>query len=312
MGLNKAAKILFTISFLAISIFLACDFAFSAEQSGDIDINLTVPTISGGGGGGSSDAIFPVISDVASTVNYTTGTVSWVATDNILVQNCTFDYGQTEMYGYSVVPDINISAYSAGLSGLATGTTYYYIIGCSDTSGNFVSATGTLTTLSPGFTNRLFVVAKPEKRVPKTGGNYAANASLLFYNAVTKELVHTMAISINDAGTSTVQDTAIPTGNFEVVLKGESHLAKRIVGVSIENGFDTTLDFTEAGAFYLLAGDVQGTGLKDNFVDILDISAEDIKFNSHDLVFDLNRDGIVDVLDMSAVLVNYNKDGDPM
>lgn len=311
MRLNKVGKILFVASFLAISIFLVYDFAISAEQSGDININMTVPTI-GGGGGGSSDSISPVISDIVSTVDYTTGTVSWTATDNILVQNCTFDYGQTEMYGFSVIPDVNVSSYSVGLSGLATGTTYYYIISCYDTSGNSVNATGTLTTLSPGFINRLFIVAKPEKRVPKTGGNYAANASLLFYDAVTKVLAHSMAISINDAGTSTIQDTAIPTGNFEVVLKGESHLAKRIVGVSIENGYDTTLDFTEVGVFYLLAGDVQGTGLKDNFVDILDISAEDIKFNSHDLIFDLNRDGIVDVLDMSAVLVNYNKNGDPM
>jgi hypothetical protein len=311
MKIDKTIKVLFVVSLLAVSVFLVSDFAFSAEQSGNIYINMTVPTI-GGGGGGSTDTIFPVISDVTSTVNYTTSTVSWVATDNTLVQNCTFDYGQTEMYGYAAMPDINISTYSVGLTGLATGTTYYYVISCYDPSSNGVSATGTFTTLSPGFINRLFVIAKPEKRVPKIGGNNAVNATLLFYNSVTKALVHTKDIFINDAGTSTVQDAAIPTGNFEVVFKGESHLAKRIVGVSIENGYDTTLDFTEAGDFYLLAGDVQGTGLKDNFVDILDISAEDIKFNSHDLVFDLNRDGIVDVLDMSAVLVNYNKGGDPM
>ena len=88
------------------------------------------------------------------------------------------------------------------------------------------------------------------------------------------------------------------------------------MGVNIVNGQDLTLDFTDNGQFELLAGDVAGTdiapGLKDNFVDILDVSAEDVKFNSQDLIMDLNRDGIVDVLDVSVLLVNFNKAGDGM
>lgn len=302
----------FTIAIIfAFGIFLASDFAFSANQSGNINVHMTVPS-TGGGGGSASDSIPPNISDVTTAPGYTTGTVGWIATDNIMVQNCAFDYGPTEMYGYSAPPIIATTNYTVDMSSLATGTTYYFLIRCYDPSGNSATATGTLTTLSPGFNNRLLIVAKPEKRVPKTGGNFSTNASLRLFNPVTKELVKTLAISINDAGTSTIQDATIPTGNFEAVFKGESHLAKRIISVDIENGHDTTLDFTEANTFLLLAGDVQGIGLKDNFVDILDISAEDIKFNSHDLVFDLNRDGIVDVLDMSAVLVNYNKKGDPI
>ena len=72
------------------------------------------------------------------------------------------------------------------------------------------------------------------------------------------------------------------------------------------------LDFTNGGSYELYAGDVQGFGLKDNLIDVLDISMTDSKFNSANEDADLNRDGVVDVLDMSIVLVNYGKQGDPL
>jgi len=204
------------------------------------------------------------------------------------------------------------SSFSVDLTGLSTGTIYYYLITCVDTDTNASTVSGTSTTLSALFLNNLIILGQPEKRVPKTGGNLSLDSTVLFYNPVTHALVHTVNATLNNSGSSTVYDPSLPTGNFDAALKGQSHLAKKIINVNIVNGSDATLDFTESGAFYLLAGDVQGAGLKDNFVDILDISAVDIRFNSTDLEADLNRDGIVDVLDMSIVLVNYNKPGDPI
>lgn len=301
------------IFFLAIfyGCFILFDFVSTESQNQDLNVYLTVPS-SGGGGGGTGDSVVPIISDINVAVDYTTGTVSWVATDETQLANCSFDYGLTELYGSTIWPDQTSSDFFVDLNGLTTGTLYYFMIHCMDMSSNSATATGTLTTLSPEFFRNLIITAKPEKRISKIGGNYQANAFLLLYDSVTKELQNTIEVNLDYSGTTTIQVEDVLTGNYEAVLKTESHLAKRIIGVSVVNDFDTVLDFTDADVFYLLAGDVQGTGLKDNFVDILDISATDINFNSVDPIFDLNRDDIVDVLDMSAVLVNYNKAGDPI
>jgi hypothetical protein len=297
----------------SIIIFIGCfavyDFVKSDNQN--VNVYLTVPS-SGGGGGATVDSIPPVISDIVVNPNYTTGTVLWTATDETELASCSFDYGLTELYGWSAVPLQVDSGFTANLFGLTTGTLYYFMIHCIDMGGNSTIATGTLATLSPEFYRNLVIVAKPEKRIYKIGGNYQANAFLLLYDGVTKIVQHIIEVNLDQSGTTTVQVEDVLTGNYEAILKTESHLAKRIIGISIENNFDPILDFTEVNSFYLLAGDVQGEGLKDNFVDILDISATDIKFNSNHPVFDLNRDNIVDVLDMSAVLVNYNKQGDPI
>ena len=108
--------------------------------------------------------------------------------------------------------------------------------------------------------------------------------------------------------------------NMSVFIKGRSHLAKKITGINIGEATENIiLNFTDSseleswGSYYLSAGDVQGDwpGLKDNFVDVLDISAVDVKFNQlDDLDADLNKDGVVDVLDVAVILTNLNNQGD--
>ncbi len=312
MNFSRLTNYLVVTVLMIGGCFVFYNLAFTATEGGNINVQMTVPTTGGGGGGTviPPDSTGPTITDVTSTIGYTTGTVSWTAIDASSVQNCYFDYGLTELFGLSLAPLQIGDNYSVQFSGLASGTPYYYKITCLDNYSNTTMATGTVVTLSAGFQKKLYIQAKPEKRVPKTNGNWGLNATLLLYNSVTKDLIYWKNIVVSNTGTSTLQDFAIPTGNFEAVLKGESHLAKKIINVTISNVDDTTLDFTESNVFYLLAGDVQGTGLKDNFVDILDISAIDIQFNSTEQVFDINRDDIVDVLDTSAVLVNYNLGGD--
>jgi hypothetical protein len=306
---KRLSNIFIIIGVLTVGCLFVFDMANTASQSGDINVQMTVP--SGPlGGGGASDHVLPEITNVSSTVSYTTATVSWTATDNTGVQYCNFDYGLSGAYGSSAFPLAIGSEYSVDLSGLATGTLYYFSIHCVDTAFNGATVIGTFFTLSPGFNNKLFLIAKPEKRVYKAGGNLSMDSILYLYHPVTKALAFSTAAVFSDAGSSTVQNGAIPTGNFEAVLKGQAHLAKKIINVSIQNGLDSTLDFSDGGSFYLLAGDVRRAGGGDNFIDILDVSAEDIKFNSHERLYDLNYDGIIDVLDMSIILVNYNRMGD--
>jgi hypothetical protein len=316
MNFRLGAKILFIAAILIGGCLVVRVAVFSATSQ-DLDVSLQVTTTTEpevpeepGGGGTLPDTTSPVISDVTSTVNFTTSTVSWTAVDESTIQSCSFYYGETTAYGSSATVENSLSTYHVDLSGLTEGTDYYFLISCLDSSGNPGSATGFFSTLSSAFQNSLIIIAKQEKRVPKTGGNYDMDAFLLLYNPTTEALVYSRALTFDGTGSTTLTDASIPTGNYDAVIKGETHLAKRIINVDIVNGVDVTLDFTLSNTFYLYTGDVQGTGLKDNFVDILDVSKENVEFGSGVKVFDLNRDGAADVLDISAVLTNFNMSGD--
>lgn len=309
-------KVLFILILFVVGIGLVIgNIVYSASESGNINVQMTVPSDVPPvppSGGGNTDSIPPEISGVGVNPGFTTSTISWTAIDNDIVTVCYFDYGLTELYGMTAVPAVAVDgqSYTVDLTELSTSTLYFYKITCFDASANSAVYTDFFNTLTDGFIGQLTIKARPEKRVQKIGGNLFLNGILLIIHPVSKNVIFTKNISLNNVGTSTINDLSIPIGNFEAVFKGESHLAKRIINVNIDNSFDNLLDFTNTDSYNLLAGDVQGEGLKDNFIDILDISAIDINFNSNLPIFDLNRDGIVDVLDMSMVIVNYNKAGD--
>jgi hypothetical protein len=317
MSLKSKIKLLSVIVILIGGCFIARAKVFTYSVGQDIDVYLRVtsgtePEEPPGGGGGYTDTNPPVISNVTSTVNFTTSTVSWTAVDENPILNCTLYYGETTAYGNSATVAGSGSSFYAGLSGLTMGTDYYFLISCLDTYGNPGTATGMFSTLASEYKNNLIILAKQEKRVPKSGGNYDMGATLRLYDSTTKVLAYSADLSFGATGSTTISGGGIPVGTYDAMLKGEAHLAKRIINVNIVNGSNTILDFTQANTFYLYTGDVQGTGLKDNFVDILDVSKEDVEFNSGIKVFDLNRDGAVDVLDISAVLTNFNMRGDAL
>jgi len=167
----------------------------------------------------------------------------------------------------------------------------------------------------------LTVLARPEKRYLSEGDNYGTEAKLLMYDPIGNRITSTETIVLDDTGTFHKSDVQMLKGTgFETYLKGRSHLAKKLTGINVDEGSVLEFNFTEGssgefGLFRLLAGDVQGVwpGLKDNFVDILDVSAVDARFNqTTDVDADLNKDGIVDVLDMSTVLSNFNTAGEPI
>ena len=307
---SKPIYCLTLVLFIFGGVFGYGDFARTDQSQGTVDVTFTVPQHGGGGGGEIGGNTAPIISDVTTTVFATAAAVSWSATDDKGIANVSFLYGPDLNYGSS---GSVTEAYRAELTGLTPNTLYYFRITVVDVYGLLADYLGTFQTLSNDFAGALTVVAKPEKRVPKAGGNLALPSTLIFYNPAVSQVVATVNVDLSASGTTRLTGLQIPVGNnFEVTLKGQSHLAKKITGVNLTVGQEATLDFTDGGHFDLLAGDVQGSGLKDNFVDILDISAVDARFNSGDSDADLNRDGIVDVLDMSATLVNYNKGGDPL
>lgn len=286
-------------------------------------------------GGPGADVAPPVISNVSSNPGYTTSSVSWKAEDNVGVSACTFNYGLDNNYGQSAVP---ITAdglnFSVNLSGLTQGMPYYFSISCRDAANNSAAAAGNFTTLTtelPVITTNLTVKAKPEKRVDKAGGNYAFIGTLLLYNPANQRIVYEVSVQFSAAGIATLTNVSVPSGSaLHAYLKGESHLAKKITGVdivpTIVPGQANVLDFTDSDSFYLLAGDLAGnieaggaTGdllsflqsvNRDDFVDILDISAVVARFNNGESDRgNLNGDTIVDAQDISMVLSNWNKKG---
>lgn len=165
------------------------------------------------------------------------------------------------------------------------------------------------------------VLARPEKRFLAAGDNYDLDSILLIYDPATGNVLANKTLTTDTAGRGEVNAVELPAGNnYVAFLKGRSHLARKLTGIDISNGATVELNFTGAtsGAFgteRLFAGDVQGAwpGLKNNFVNILDVSAVDSRFNqllNRDA--DLNDDAIVDVLDMSMTLVNFNRGGEAL
>lgn len=291
-----------------VGLFGLADFVYGDTKTGDINIQMLVVEPPGEPGPGAGDSA-PVISNVTSTPSATSSATTWTITDDNGLSSVIFSYGMD--LAYSSTSSI-IGTYGVNLTGLTPDTVYYFRILVVDIASNIAQYTGSFTTLADKVKS-LKIIAKPEKRVFKPGGNLDLDVTVLFYDPAIEQVVHMLNTSLDKSGSSTLYQLVMPTGNnLQVILKGQSHLAKKIVGVNIANGQDIILDFTDGGYFELLAGDVQGTGLKDNFIDILDLAAEDVKFNANYLNEDLNRDGIVDVLDLSIILVNYNQQGDPI
>ncbi len=309
--MRNGFKKLLTIVLLLTGLFSFSSFVYGSSESGIVIVQMSVPepiTEPGDPDPGAGDSA-PVISNVVSTTAATSANVTWIITDDHGLNSVTFNYSTDLSYGLTTT---TVGTYQVNLTGLAQDTVYYFKITAIDIATNITVYVGSFKTSSDSVKS-IKIYAKPEKRVAKTGGNLDLDATVLFYNPATAHVIHTLNILLDKTGSTTLYNVIMPNGTgLQAILKGQSHLARKIIGVNILNGQNIVLDFTESGSTELLAGDVQGTGLKDNFVDILDVSAEDVNYNNTGLNEDLNRDGIVDVLDMSITLVNFNKAGIPI
>lgn len=310
--MNNRFKKLITIVLLLTGLFSFSNFVYGSSQSTDsINVEMTVPepaTEPGDPDPEASDSA-PVIFNVVTTTVITSAMVTWTVTDDIGLSSVIFNYSADMSYGLTTS---TVGIYQVNLLNLTQDTVYYFKITATDIATNVTEYVGWFKTSSDSVKS-IKIYAKPEKRVVKSGGNLALDATVIFYDPITAHVIHTLNVSLDKTGSTTLYNVIMPNGTgLHAILKGQSHLARKIIGVNILNGQNIILDFTELGSTELLAGDVQGTGLKDNFVDILDVSAEDTNYNHAGLNEDLNRDGIVDVLDMSITLVNFNKAGVPI
>jgi cysteine-rich repeat protein len=159
-----------------------------------------------------------------------------------------------------------------------------------------------------GVARNIKIKARPEKRV-NAEQNWGIPGRLVFYNTTIKKVVLTVDIGMNDIGWGQLDSNKLPDGIYDISFKGISHLTKVIRGIKIDST-TTTLDFTDGGNFYLIAGDVFKS--KDDFINGLDISAAIDLLYTSDINADLNRDGIVNGLDISIVVSNIYKHGEKL
>ncbi len=136
---------------LFVAVIFSSFFWFHAQAATEnqaVNVNLTVPSggsVGGGGtGGGPGGSDVPaVISNVVSSTSFTTASISWSASDDLGISSVTFVYGLNTSYGSSGTVTGN---YQTSLTGLATGTLYYFKISVVDTKPQTTEFTGTFST----------------------------------------------------------------------------------------------------------------------------------------------------------------------
>ena len=150
------------------------------------------------------------------------------------------------------------------------------------------------------------VLAYPEKRFPAQG-NWSLPAQLTLYPPGASASQYTFDFVTDQQGRADVPASSVPSAPYDFVLKGLSHLSKRLPSLSF-SGADLLLDFSFGGTFHLIAGDVHPT--KDDYINGLDISSAVTRLYGSFLDADLNFDGFVNGMDLSMIVINLYKKGE--
>lgn len=152
------------------------------------------------------------------------------------------------------------------------------------------------------------VHAYPEKRIPAQG-NWSMPADLALYVPGQQTAAYEYTFATGDDGYYTVDlsDPVTPR-SYNALIKGVSHLSKRIDAVDFSDLSNMVIDFTLNQTFFLIAGDVHPG--KDDFVNALDISALVSYLYESSQDGDLNLDTTVNALDLSILVGNLYKQGD--
>jgi cysteine-rich repeat protein len=201
--------------------------------------------------------------------------------------------------------------FSAGtiqLTGLADGVYDVYSIGRDSAGFLEVVPTSVDATFTVDAVKDFDVLAYPEKRFPAEG-NWSVASVLNLYEPGQTTPKYTFNLQTDDSGWINVDlPDPFDLATYNAVIKGISHLTKRIDGVDMRVFNNLLLDFTINTSFSLIAGDVHPA--KDDYINALDISSIVGMLYGGDLNGDLNVDTTVNALDLSILVGNLYKSGD--
>ncbi len=113
-------------------------------------------------------------------------------------------------------------------------------------------------------------------------------------------------VSANDKGVYSGRLEGIVPGTYDVVVKGEGHLAKKFTKVAVVRGVNTW----NWGTIKLRAGDFDGN----NRLDVFDIALLlapytqlSVELDEGNSYFDIDGNGVLEAKDIVVVLTNYNQ-----
>lgn len=135
---------------LLVNSFFWFDFSLATEENSSLNVYLVIPNQSlGCSGCGCTNSCTPTvdnaptISNVVVTTTYSSARITWSAADDKGIAAVNFNYGlDTQYNGVGTVA----GAYLTDITGLTTGTLYYYKISVVDNGSHATSFTGTFST----------------------------------------------------------------------------------------------------------------------------------------------------------------------
>lgn len=158
-------------------------------------------------------------------------------------------------------------------------------------------------------TTQLNISLFPDARVPATG-NYANSQEVQIRtcNTALTPLYTISSLSTNSSGAGTINLAASSnfSGNYNVYVRGISHLGKNMGCVNL-NQKVTSVSFSAASE-RLVPGETSTAF--DNYINGLDGAAIAGNFSTSNTKYDLNRDGTVDQADLDIWGDNVYQAGD--
>lgn len=152
-----------------------------------------------------------------------------------------------------------------------------------------------------------FFKVYPERRLPIIN-NWQNQTIVDIRPAGSKIPLFTQVVDTQSDGSAQMRSidvSIVPPGEYDIAVKGYSHLKKVYSGVVFKT-HAINLDLTGIGD-KLLAGDT----VSDNTINSLDLAYMKLQlYSSSDIRADLNRDSYINALDISNIAVNYYAEGD--
>lgn len=152
-----------------------------------------------------------------------------------------------------------------------------------------------------------YVIITPQNRIPPTNNN-SLEINVGIRDVGSALDLWTTTVTTDNTGTASlcpIGASTLPNTNYDVAIKGLSHLRRLFSNLNLHNGNTYVLDLRSP---VLFAGDSHPTA--DNYVNSLDVSYEILNLYTSDLRADLNRDSIVNSLEFPTLISNLYSYGD--
>ncbi|MDO9509892.1 MAG: fibronectin type III domain-containing protein [Candidatus Magasanikbacteria bacterium] len=207
-------KNIFYTGLIITAVFLFWNVAKMETETGDINVNMNVPSVGnhctngvqdsdetgidcGGvlcapcGGCSGYCGPDPIIDIVASNTGFYQATLVWTVDpgSGYSFNTTSIMYGINFSLTSTTIVTVSGTEFVAVMNNLEADTDYDFEIYASNSGGGIATKVGQFITQKVIILNNLTILAKPEKRIFKENGNYNAAASLLFFDQTSNSIL---------------------------------------------------------------------------------------------------------------------------